>query len=66
MYKALEEIQKYAKENELEIVVLSAFKQEKAFERSLFENNDSARDMIVEMSRQFHDKQKATSKVFYP
>lgn len=51
MYKALEEIQKYAEENELEIVVLSAFKQEKAFERSLFENDDSAKNMIVEMSK---------------
>lgn len=51
MYKALNEIQKYAEENELEIVVLTAFKQEKAFERSLFENDDSAKDMIVEMSK---------------
>ena len=51
MYKALEEIQKYAEENELEIVVLSAFKQEKAFERSLFENDDKAKNMIVEMSK---------------
>ncbi len=51
MYKALEEIKKYADENEMEVVVLSAFKQEKAFERSLFDNDDNAKNMIVKMSK---------------
>lgn len=51
MYKALDEIQVYAKENNLEIVVLSAVQQGKAFERSLFEDDTAAKNMIVEMSK---------------
>lgn len=50
MYKALEEISAYAKENNLEIIVLSAVQQGKAFESSLFEDNADAKNMVVEMS----------------
>ena len=51
MYKALDEIQTYAKENNLEIIVLSAVQQDKAFERSLFEDDIEAKNMVVEMSK---------------
>ncbi len=51
MYKALEEISAYAKENNLEIIVLSAVQQGKAFESSLFEDNVDAKNMVVEMSK---------------
>lgn len=51
MYKALKEIYAYAKENNIEIVVLSAVQQDKAFERSLFEDDTEAKNMVVEMSK---------------
>ena len=51
MHKAVEKIGVYGKETDINIIVLSAFQQEKAFERGLFEDDAVAKTRIIEMSK---------------
>lgn len=53
MVSATEKIESYCKDNEINIVLLSVFNQEKAFSRNFFENNDIAKNEIHTMSQIF-------------
>lgn len=53
MYKAVKAIEEYSETNGLNIILLSALKQEKAFERHLFSNDSDAKREIKEMSLEF-------------
>lgn len=53
MFSALDEIQKYASEAQINITLLVAIKQSKAFERSLFDDEETAKMQIVKMSEEF-------------
>ncbi len=53
MYKAVKAIEEYSETNGLNIILLSALKQEKAFERRLFSNDSDAKREIKEMSLEF-------------
>lgn len=53
MYKAVKAIEEYSEVNGLNIILLSALKQEKAFERHLFSNDSDAKREIKEMSLEF-------------
>lgn len=53
MYKAVKAIEEYSKENGLNIILLSALKQRKAFERGLFNDDDVAKREIKTMSLDF-------------
>lgn len=53
MYKAVKAIEEYSETNGLNIILLSALKQEKAFERRLFCNDSDAKREIKEMSLEF-------------
>ena len=53
MIAAVDEIKKYCAENNINIVLLSAFNQAKAFERGLFENDATAKEEIRVMSADF-------------
>ena len=50
MISAIKEIEQYCAANDIGIVLLSTYKQEKAFDRHLFADEESAKDEIVEMS----------------
>lgn len=52
MFSALNKIKKYCDDNGIVIVFLSAFKQEKAFKRNLFTDDESAKNEITEMSKE--------------
>lgn len=54
MISAVDKISAYCKENEINIVLLSAFNQEKAFKGSLFSNNAEAKAEICVMSKGFN------------
>jgi hypothetical protein len=53
MILAIEQINAYCSENNIHIVLLSAFTQEKAFERNMFDDNSRAKDEIRTMSKDF-------------
>ena len=53
MYKAVKAIEEYSETNGLNIILFSALKQEKAFERRLFSNDSDAKREIKEMSLEF-------------
>ena len=53
MINAVDKINKYCKENDVNIVLLSAFNQAKAFERGLFDNDEKAKAEISTMSDGF-------------
>lgn len=50
MISAVGKINEYCKKNEINVVLLSAFSQEKAFERGLFDNDEEAKAEIRAMS----------------
>ncbi len=51
MINAAQKIKDYCKQNNILIVLLSAFNQKKAFESDLFEDNEKARQEINDMSK---------------
>lgn len=53
MYKAVEAINEFSRKNGLKVMLLSSVKQEKAFERQLFSNDDAAKKEIEKMSLNF-------------
>lgn len=53
MITAVEKINTYCSENNLSVVLLSAYNQAKAFEGDIFDNNETAKDEIYRMSREF-------------
>lgn len=53
MSSAMEKIKKYGEDNSLNIILLSAFQQSKAFERDLFVDNDAAKKEIETISKDF-------------
>ena len=53
MISAVDKINEYCTENDINIVLLSAFNQEKAFERGLFANDEEAKAEIRAMSSGF-------------
>lgn len=53
MRNAMETIKKYGEDNNLNIILLSAFEQGKAFERNLFIDNDAAKQEIETISKDF-------------
>ena len=53
MYSAISAIEQFASENDLKIFVLSSFKQEKAFERDLFDDNETSEAELVSVSKRF-------------
>lgn len=53
MLSATKKINDYCKEKGINVVLLSAFNQEKAFERDLFENNSKAKEEIKIISKKF-------------
>ena len=50
MISAADEIKEYGKENDINIILLSAFNQEKAFNRGIFSNEEKAKAEICAMS----------------
>jgi len=53
MKKAMDAIKKFETDNNLNIILLSAFEHNKAFERDLFADNDSAKQELENLSREF-------------
>jgi len=53
MFSALEEIKAYGLEAQINIVLLVAIKQMKAFERHLFDDEEAAKLQVVRMSKDF-------------
>lgn len=53
MLSAIEKINNYCKEQGINIVLLSAFNQEKTFKRNLFEDNSKAKSEIKKISENF-------------
>lgn len=51
MFAAIERISDYSKRNGLEIIIISAFRQKKAFDRGLFGDETAAKDEIDSMSK---------------
>jgi len=52
MISAVDKINEYCKENDINVVLLAAFNQEKAFERGLFDNDEEAKAEICAMSKE--------------
>lgn len=53
MNTAIDQIERYAQEAHVNIITISAFKQEKAFKRGLFEDDEAAKKCIEGMSAKF-------------
>ena len=51
--KGLEKINIYSKDNNLLINLLPKFTQEKIFEQNLFDNNESAKQLLIRLSEEF-------------
>ncbi len=51
--KGLEKINTYSRDNNLVINLLPKFVHEKIFKQSLFDNNESAKQLLIELSKKF-------------
>lgn len=52
MFQAIKSIGEYGQEVGINVIVLSAFQRKKAFERSLFDDDEEAKNNIIEMSEE--------------